>query len=356
MAMLDKAGFGGIMDGSDRGIGRVLVLGGSGFIGRAVVAQLAKRPGIRVRAASRSIQGNDSSVETARCDVLDPASLDAALNDVDVVINCCRERTDEREAGRFIESLLEGIGSARVRHFLYLSSIAVYGGATGAVSEDTAPVEPLNWYGRAKRHAEIACQQRASDSLAVTILRPSLVYGPGGEEWSLDFIRSIRRGYLRQFGASGDGLANLVHVDDLAAFCARLATQHRQGALLLNVNGTEQISFNLYFAEIEAALREAGVAVSPARRPPLLGAYARPLIRRALDRLGGKGGPIDRHIAAARHALRHRPEDRTGSRYAMDVRYLPDSAIAAGFTAPVSIAEGVRQSVRWAIDGGHIRR
>ena len=353
------------MGGSDRDGPRVLVLGGSGFIGKTVVAQLAAQPGIRIRATSRAASGADTTcrgaTEVVHCDVLDPETLRKALADIDVVINCCRERADEREAHRFIESLSRGVKEARVRHLIYLSSIAVYGRAGGTISEDTAPVEPLNWYARAKLKAEAACRQLASADLAVTILRPSLVYGPGGEEWSLDFVHSVRRGHLQGLGPFGEGPANLVYVDDLAAFCARLAMRPQGDAATLNVNGVEQVTFNRYFTEIAAALREAGVIVSPARRSPRLAAYARPLMRRGLARLQRTvapftepAGPAYRRFRSAQNALRCRPEDRTETYYALDTHYLPDRAIAAGFAARTSISEGTRQSVMWAIATGRI--
>jgi nucleoside-diphosphate-sugar epimerase len=75
---------------------------------------------------------------------------------------------------------------------IYLSYVAVYGNAEGLVLENTVPVEPVNWYGRAKRQAEMACCRRVSPEFSVAVVRPALVYGPGGEEWSGRFIKSVQ--------------------------------------------------------------------------------------------------------------------------------------------------------------------
>ena len=66
----------------------------------------------------------------------------------------------------------------RVQQFVFLSSMSVYGVSEGAISMQT-PTVPQNYYGKSKLEAEQGLSELVSDSFAVAILRPPMVYGEG---------------------------------------------------------------------------------------------------------------------------------------------------------------------------------
>lgn len=343
---------------------RVLVLGGTGFIGTAVAAAIADMPDVDVTIAGRHRPPEDPSATRTRfvhCDVLNAESINAALTGIDTLVNCFRERSSERESGRAISTLLHAIESSDVRHVVYLSSTSVYGNASGELDELSPSVEPLNWYGRAKLHAEREVLSRASTDLHVSVLRPALVYGPRGREWSLDFMESIKRGYFDQLTSAADGVANLVYVDDLAAFCARLVVSPLSNGTILNVNGTERVGFHDYFSEIMNALLKAGVPVRSPRRPSSIRTYGRALARRVLtvaqSASGARFGPdgrLTRSLATVHSRFRARPEERVGARYTAPTYFSPEKAVQAGFSPSTSMVDGVRQSVEWAVGYGRV--
>lgn len=67
---------------------------------------------------------------------------------------------------------------AGVRHFVFLSTMSVYGMDTGVITKDTAPA-PKTHYGLSKLQAETGIRQLADDRFRVCILRPPMVYGEG---------------------------------------------------------------------------------------------------------------------------------------------------------------------------------
>lgn len=67
---------------------------------------------------------------------------------------------------------------AGVKHFIMLSSMAVYGKITGHITLETA-ANPLNAYGDSKNQADIAISKMANSNFKVAILRPPMVYGKG---------------------------------------------------------------------------------------------------------------------------------------------------------------------------------
>lgn len=63
-----------------------------------------------------------------------------------------------------------------LKHFIFLSSISVYGLDTGVINEET-PLNPRTHYGKSKLEAEQKLQQIANETFNITILRPPMVYG-----------------------------------------------------------------------------------------------------------------------------------------------------------------------------------
>jgi nucleoside-diphosphate-sugar epimerase len=338
----------------------VLVLGASGFIGKAVIAELASLGVARIGAVARHLTPESfaayPTVESITTDVTDRRSLSSTVQGFSTVISCYRERMNEQISARAIDNILEACVANSVKKLIYLSSIAIYGSAQGIVDEDTAPVEPVSRYGRTKRHAEHACEAKASEALRIAILRPSLVYGPGGDEWSLRFIRRIQAKGFLELGPEGEGTANLVFVADLARFCVRLASEPIPRISICNVNGHSPPSFNEYFREIALAL---GISASSAKpRAAALrkvGALCRRLARyslkfprRALRSAADRDGSLDRFFERMEVALRYSPEEDISRNHRRKVVYSTARAEAMGFEPKTSLREAVSMSVKSA--------
>jgi nucleoside-diphosphate-sugar epimerase len=122
----------------------VLVLGASGFIGSRVVAALAAHPKFRPVAASRR--------SGLMLDATDSDAMRAALVDMPFVINCIAGSGPVMV--RSTKTLSDAARMAPPRRMVHLSSMAVYGAATGTVREDQPQVAPVSGYGQAKIECE----------------------------------------------------------------------------------------------------------------------------------------------------------------------------------------------------------
>ena len=117
----------------------VLVLGASGFIGSRVVAALADNATWRPVPVARRSTGPGSIV----ADATDADAMRSALSEAAFVVNCIAG--NDRTMTRTTEVLCETARLAPPRRIVHLSSMAVYGAATGTVREDQVPrVAPVS--------------------------------------------------------------------------------------------------------------------------------------------------------------------------------------------------------------------
>jgi 2'-hydroxyisoflavone reductase len=207
---------------------RVLVIGGTLFIGRALVKGLVDRGDDVVIMHRTSGHPFGARVGEILCDRNDTDAVHAALagTQFDVVY----DNVYDFARGTSADQVLAAATAGRVARYVFTSSVAVYH-AGGEYDED-APLVPSSYpnrYGAQKADTERAlfALQNESD-IAVTTLRPSFVYGPHNpfdrEAFFWDRIRDDRPIIVPEDGAR---TLQWVHVDDVAR-AAILAADSKQ--------------------------------------------------------------------------------------------------------------------------------
>jgi len=174
----------------------ILVTGATGFVGEKLLAKLIKE-GHHVTAVVRNPKKLKHSVNSITLPSIDGrTSWSSLLKGQQVVIHLAAQ-THGVQGGRYLplryedfyslnvegtQNLAEAANNAGVQHFIYLSSIKALGESTHpgeAFTENLKPT-PLDDYGKTKLLAEQALIRTCRGStMAYTILRPPLVYGPG---------------------------------------------------------------------------------------------------------------------------------------------------------------------------------
>jgi len=208
---------------------RVLLTGGSGFLGSFVAEQLAGEGNV-VRAlvrprSERRVLEKLPGMEFAPGAVEEPESLQAAVRGVDAVVHVAGIVKARRPEEFFhvnaqgTKHLLEASARSGVKRFVYVSSLAAVGPSLdGTPVRDDAEPRPVTHYGRSKLEAERAVLA-AKDDLHVTVLRPPLIYGPRDRE-TLAFFTSVRNGVLPMTG-DGTNTLSVVYVADCASAIVR---------------------------------------------------------------------------------------------------------------------------------------
>jgi len=178
--------------------GKVLVTGATGFLGHRLVAALSRCGADVVALVRDESQVSPDLERQARLvcgDVRDPASIEAAMQDVAIVYHCAAMTTNSTSWTahyetnvRGAETVLEEALKAGVQRVIHVSSVIVYGldrPRRNGLIEEAAPYakNPDRWayYLRSKLEADrLAFRFWREAKLPVTVLRPGILYGPGG--------------------------------------------------------------------------------------------------------------------------------------------------------------------------------
>jgi len=216
---------------------KVFVTGGTGFVGRGLLKRLIHESGFTVVATVRSPNVTlpaGVSVVAMPCLSADSDGL-PSLDGVDVVVHCAarahvlRETaTDPLAEFRKVNtegtlSLARKAGAAKVKRFVFISSIGVNGNQTkeNPFNESSEP-KPHNFYAMSKFEAEKGLMVIARDTgMEVVIIRPPLVYGPGVKANFLNMMRWVNKGVPLPLGAIRNkrSLVALDNLVDLIVTC-----------------------------------------------------------------------------------------------------------------------------------------
>jgi nucleoside-diphosphate-sugar epimerase len=295
---------------------RVLVTGATGFVGTALVADLAAR-GIDVAAATRANPGEiDGNTDWS-----------GVLRGVDVVFHLAgrahvshdpTDTTYQRVNVDGTRRLAEACAAASVRRLVFLSSVKVNGEESGTspYTVDSVP-RPLDVYGRSKLDAEKALADvSARTGLAFTIVRTPLVYGPGVKANFLRLMSAVDRGIPLPFGRIRNR-RSLTYVKNLTDALVHVACQDPAVGRTYLVSDGDDVS------TAELVRR---IAVSLGRSPRLL-----PVPTSLL------------HIAGVLTARGAAVRRLTGS-LTVDTSALRRET---GWMPPYTMAEGLRETAAW---------
>jgi NADH dehydrogenase len=218
----------------------VLVTGATGFLGRRVVqALLEQHHQVRclVHNPGRERMFPDGSVEVHFGSVLDPHALAAAFYGLEAVVHLVGI-IGQRAGATFDQVNRQGVANVvaaakgvGVKHFLHVSAI---GSAIGATNNPSYPYLHSKWQGE---------QQVVNSGLPYTILRPSVMFGPGDE--FLNTLAALARVFpLVPVVGSGRNRFQPIAVEDVARCLVLALGRDDLRGKTIEIGGSQQLSYN----------------------------------------------------------------------------------------------------------------
>ena len=338
---------------------RVLVTGGTGFIGGRVVEKLilehAAAPRVLARKLTTATRVGRFDVEIFPGDVTNRASVTKAMEGCDVVIHCAYGNEGDHDHQRAVN--VDGttiVASealhAGVRRMVHVSTIAVYGRTPdGDVDESTPLADGGDHYSKTKREAEQILQdQHGNNALSFTIIRPTCVYGPYGLAFTIDPIQQLSSRQVVLVNG-GEGLCNAIYVDDLADGILLAAVEPAASGETFLMTAETPLTWRAFYAAYERLLgRQSTIEMTVEE--------ARAYARREAERKAWEEQSSERlRRMGVAHQIKPRPElfrvpsEHGLAFYSARTRFRIDKAKRLfGFQPAFSFADGIELTGQWA--------
>lgn len=331
-----------------------IVTGAAGWLGTGLVTALTgdgefTRPG-RVRGLVRteeSAKHLPEALDVVRGDVTDPSSLDALFEgltgDIDLVHTAGvihPTSMDDFDAVNHIgtRNVMEAAKRHGVRRVVHVSSNSPFGtnGARNDRFGNDEPYHPYLGYGRSKMDGELAVLAAVEDGLNAVMVRPPWFYGPHQPARQTTFFTMVKKG---RFPILGDGgqVRSMTYIDNLVQGIVRAELTDTEPGRGWWIADAEPYTVNEIVETVGDALRAEGFEVksNSFKLPNLAGTVAE-----KIDTAAQKAG---------RYVTQFHVLGEMNKNIAVDISA---ARTDLGYDPQVSLAQGMRNSIRWCLDQG----
>ena len=204
---------------------KVLVTGGTGFTGKALVKRLIDA-GHQVIAMDykEGIKTDEISgwgAEVVIGSVTDTEVVNRVVKGVDVVHHLAAAFRELDVPNSYYEdvniqgtvNVLKAAKKEGVKRFVYCSTCGVHGNVENPPAAETAPIKPADYYQRTKYEAEPLVLAEHGATMQTLVVRPAAIYGPGDPERFGMIFRRVNKGIFPIFG-DGKALYHPLYIDN----------------------------------------------------------------------------------------------------------------------------------------------
>lgn len=256
---------------------KVLVTGGSGFIGSHVVDKLRDK-GIDVRVYDGVISAYRKDIEFYQGSILDMPTLVLALEGIDAIFHLAAiaDVKDVYNDPYYAESInvrgtinvLEAARRSKAKRVIYGSTTWVYSETEQNKVDETSPLHaPTHFYTATKLAAEYYCQSYSKlYGLETTILRYGIPYGPRARDGAVVpiFVKKAFSGEPISIAGDGSQFRKFVYVEDLAQGNV-LALKETAANKIYNLDGKEKVTIKEVAETVKKITGSAKIEYTPAR-------------------------------------------------------------------------------------------
>lgn len=258
---------------------RILITGGAGFIGTHLAERFCSKSEVvlldnfrRDSLISAPHLRDHPAVSVIAGDVLDPASLDAAMEGVDAVIHAAAIAGVSSYYGESLRTLrvnilgtvnvLDAAVRAGVRRYIQFSTSEIFGANALWVDETTpagiGPVTDRRWvYATSKLAGEhLALRTAETHGFACTVVRPFNIYGPRqtGEGAISNFCRAAASGQSLVVQGDGSAIRAWCYIDDFVDALEQMLSEDAAAGRVFNIGNPTEVETTIGLARRVAAM------------------------------------------------------------------------------------------------------
>lgn len=245
---------------------KILVTGGTGFTGKALVKRLLDMGhevvALDYKEGHKTQELRDWGAEVILGSVTDKDVVRRSVQGVEIVHHVAAAFREMNVPDTFYydvnvggtSNVLEAALEEGVRKVIYCSTCGVHGNVDHPPAGEDAPIQPADYYQRTKYEAEPIVRQFYDRGLKTVTLRPAAIYGPGDPERFYLIFKRVAKGTFPMFG-SGKTYYHPLYIDNLIdAFI--LAMEDGRG------DGEAYLIADEQYLEIEDLVRRVGRALA----------------------------------------------------------------------------------------------
>jgi len=243
---------------------RVLVTGGTGFIGGRLVERLVMDYGADVRVLvknfARAPRIARFPIEMSPGDVTEAGAVEQAIDGCEIIFHCAYGNAGSPALQKQVtiqgtENVLQAALKHEVKRVVHVSTVSVYGKTgNGALDESAPRKRSSDVYADSKLEAEkLAFKYFEKHGLPVAVIQPTIVYGPFGGPWTLNPINQLKTGRVILV-EGGSGLCNAVYVDDVIQAMILAAIRDEAVGEAFLISGEDPVTWHDFYNGYERML------------------------------------------------------------------------------------------------------
>jgi 2-alkyl-3-oxoalkanoate reductase len=205
---------------------KILVTGGTGFTGKALVKRLINSGhdvvSLDYQEGLKTDEIREWGAKVVIGSVVDQAVVAQCMEGVEIVHHLAAAFRELDVPNNYYDevnvngtrNVLEAAFKVGVKKFIYTSTCGVHGNVDNPPGDETSPIRPADYYQRTKYEAEPLVLEYHRKGMASVILRPAAIYGPGDPERFFMIFKRVNKGFFPMFG-SGKTLYHPLYIDNL---------------------------------------------------------------------------------------------------------------------------------------------
>ena len=251
---------------------KVLVTGGTGFTGKALVRRLLDEKhqvvALDYKEGLKTQELRDWGAEVVIGSVTDADLVRRCMKGVDMVQHLAAAFRELNVPNTYYwdvnvggtKNVLAAAWDEKVKKFIYCSTCGVHGNIDNPPGGEDAPIQPADYYQQTKYEAEPIVLEYFKKGLKTVTIRPAAIYGPGDPERFYMIFKRVASGKFPMFG-NGRTLYHPLYIDNLVdAFM--LAMQPGKG------DGHAYLIADEEYVQIEDLVQRVGKALGVNVRIP----------------------------------------------------------------------------------------